>query len=595
MAGKIIIKEIIIHNFRSIRSVKLKIENHNIFVGLNDVGKSNLLKALNLFFNNQTDYGQNFDFSQDFTYLYSKKSKRKKEIKIQIIFSIPDHYKVEGDVVWEKRWNIDGSILENIQYKSGAELPPRSKVPSVLRSMKYRYIPAVKSREYYKGLLSELYQAVSASLTSPLKDSIEQFTNVLSSYTEQIGRETIRKLGLTSTLTMPSDLSELFKTLVFETQESTSSFIVNLERRGDGIQARHIPYILNYIAEEDQKSRGRRATSVYTVWGFEEPENGLEMSKAFEMASDFMAYSEHIQMFISTHSPAFYLNSDAESGKVFYALKNERGETYFSDNVAANDLDNRLGMMPLIAPYIKQKQEELERYKKLLADGSLSGDIDTILVEGKYDKLYLEKAIQQYSPRLQEKLTEKELRVFTKPGEGGCNKVVDIVKSFYYYGNKSKIYSIFDRDDAGEKSKGELVNFIQAERIGNVKSQQWEFTGPMKLSCGQGIVPTVEVEHFLSFNIWLKLIELDMVEEKTHEELYKQFGRYASVDKSFRDIMREKGIEKDDKGYFNLLNPKDDRKEQIYNLAMKEITDGDSSVLQGLKPTIWKLEEFFLK
>lgn len=44
------IKRIYIKNFRSIKSTLIDLENINIFYGLNDVGKSNVLKALNLFF-----------------------------------------------------------------------------------------------------------------------------------------------------------------------------------------------------------------------------------------------------------------------------------------------------------------------------------------------------------------------------------------------------------------------------------------------------------------------------------------------------------------------------------------------------------------
>lgn len=47
----IFIKKIEIRNFRSIRNILINVDNYNTFVGLNDVGKSNLLKALNLFFN----------------------------------------------------------------------------------------------------------------------------------------------------------------------------------------------------------------------------------------------------------------------------------------------------------------------------------------------------------------------------------------------------------------------------------------------------------------------------------------------------------------------------------------------------------------
>lgn len=51
MKNKIEIKSIRIKNFRSIRNEFFSVENMNIFVGMNDVGKSNVLKALNLFFN----------------------------------------------------------------------------------------------------------------------------------------------------------------------------------------------------------------------------------------------------------------------------------------------------------------------------------------------------------------------------------------------------------------------------------------------------------------------------------------------------------------------------------------------------------------
>ena len=70
MSNRIIIKSIRIKNFRSIRNELIEAKNMNIFVGLNDAGKSNVLKALNLFFNGQTDYGVMFDFKKDFSYYF---------------------------------------------------------------------------------------------------------------------------------------------------------------------------------------------------------------------------------------------------------------------------------------------------------------------------------------------------------------------------------------------------------------------------------------------------------------------------------------------------------------------------------------------
>lgn len=73
------IKQIHIKNFRSIVNTSLDVEKMNIFVGLNDVGKSNVLKALNLFFNNKTDAGVKYNFDTDYSKLAPvRKIKQKK-------------------------------------------------------------------------------------------------------------------------------------------------------------------------------------------------------------------------------------------------------------------------------------------------------------------------------------------------------------------------------------------------------------------------------------------------------------------------------------------------------------------------------------
>ena len=83
--NRIIITSIRIKNFRSIKNALIKVKDMNIFVGLNDVGKSNVLKALNLFFNGNTDYDTPFDFKKDFSCFFTKKSHKTKEIVIKSI------------------------------------------------------------------------------------------------------------------------------------------------------------------------------------------------------------------------------------------------------------------------------------------------------------------------------------------------------------------------------------------------------------------------------------------------------------------------------------------------------------------------------
>ena len=78
--NRIIITSIRIKNFRSIKNALIKVKDMNIFVGLNDVGKSNVLKALNLFFNGNTDYDTPFDFKKDFSCFLLKGAIKQKKL-----------------------------------------------------------------------------------------------------------------------------------------------------------------------------------------------------------------------------------------------------------------------------------------------------------------------------------------------------------------------------------------------------------------------------------------------------------------------------------------------------------------------------------
>ncbi len=55
-----------IRNFRSIQHliINTNLNDLNVFVGKNDIGKSNILRALNLFFNNETDLGKKLNFNR---------------------------------------------------------------------------------------------------------------------------------------------------------------------------------------------------------------------------------------------------------------------------------------------------------------------------------------------------------------------------------------------------------------------------------------------------------------------------------------------------------------------------------------------------
>ncbi|WP_394699778.1 AAA family ATPase [uncultured Pseudodesulfovibrio sp.] len=74
-----IIEKIEINYFRSAYSVTLSdLKDITTLIGENDSGKSNILKALNLFFNNDTELNSVFNFFDDISRTREKEAKKGK-------------------------------------------------------------------------------------------------------------------------------------------------------------------------------------------------------------------------------------------------------------------------------------------------------------------------------------------------------------------------------------------------------------------------------------------------------------------------------------------------------------------------------------
>lgn len=119
------------------------------------------------------------------------------------------------------------------------------------------------------------------------------------------------------------------------------------------------------------------------MWGFEEPENGLELLKAFEMADQFVVYSEEVQIFLTTHSPAFYAKKEERGVKIIYVKKNlENDATIAELNPSRQFMDENMGLMPLVTPYIVEQNRHISEIRELWENSPLI-DKPSIMVEGK--------------------------------------------------------------------------------------------------------------------------------------------------------------------------------------------------------------------
>lgn len=591
---RIKIASIRIKNFRSIRNETITAKDFNIFVGLNDAGKSNVLKALNLFFTGETDYGKKFSFENDFSYLFPKTSHSTKEIRITIKFEIPDTYTDSGEYTWTKVWRTGSYFEESITNSEGKSPAPKSRVPSALRRIKYRYVPAVKSPEYYKTLLGDLYSAVFSSINNPLEQSVKSFSEALKKYTEELSSEVEKQLSLESILAFPDDLNEIFKALIFETCLNKDSIHVPLTARGDGIQARHIPIILRYIAHEDQKSRNKGSMKVCTVWGFEEPENGLELLKTFKLADEFEEYSDEIQMFVSTHSPAFYMKKESEKSNIFYVSKKlDSDETSISSGKGTHVIAENMGLMPLVAPFIEEQSKRLIIAEKIYHENILV-DVPTILVEGETDIEYLKIAFAEHSPALHSMIEKKQLRIVCKNDGAGTTTLADWSLAWIYSGFKSKMLVLLDKDEAGVKAKNNIEKneaFIHKQNAIAVRLQHIEPSDEIIMLLQKKIKFEFEIEHLLSFEFWKEIKSHGYEELRSTEEIGRMFNGLVPRDKTLDSIIDELVESTDVRDTILSFEPKSLKKKRI--LELLKGTDDKKSATVGLLRTVQKIESYF--
>lgn len=443
----VIIKKIHIKNFRSLVDETIDFSSFNFFVGKNDSGKSNVLKALNLFFNNSTDFNSPFHFPSDYSKLAKRGSKQAKEIIISLDIVVPETFKEKGVKTWTKVWRAEGLHADNLDslFASG------SKGFTLLNRIQYMYIPAVKSNEYFKYLLSQVYLSMTRTADSSLKELNTKYSRQLQALTSDLSDQLKSVLKINSLIQMPQDLNILFRDLTFLTSDDHIKGI-DLNHRGDGVKARHIPSILRYMQQNIEKNKPKNSISSSFVWGFEEPENGVEYLSCFEMADELYSYKTECQILITTHSPAFYMKHNCEDTQCFYVYKDSAGMSKYETDAGTEYINERIGFLPLVSPYIKAEQENfLKREKELSEELSrisekfkeITGKV-IIITEGKTDVKHIKIAFEHLDldPEIISKIDYYDFGASTTLGED----LTSLLRKLSKMNNVNRIIGIFDRD-----------------------------------------------------------------------------------------------------------------------------------------------------
>jgi len=496
------IEKISIRYFRSLHKIDVKkCSSINIISGRNDVGKSNIIKALNLFFNEQTDWESEYDFYDNFSKKRLEKVRQesikgKQFISIKIEFLRPPNYKgsLPQNFTVERRWSRDNRAYE--QSNNLASLEKTGKLPSslttaqrslatFLNKLHFEYIPAIKDRAYVNELLGRLQRSlldVTINKNQSLLETAETLADHIEGQITDLKEDFETATKIETSITPPSKISSLFQSFLVSTETDDGS--VPLKFRGDGLQSRYIASVLHYIAIN---------SSDFYLWGYEEPEIALEYSHASKMANDFnQKYSKSSQIFVSTHSPAFIaLEGDQIS---CYRVSQNNSESVIANIALSADLKNKEKLREELG--IIEIQKEVHEYysTKLVKLESLSARVSElesevyeshmplIVTEGKTDKSILESAANYLLDDVEKNIAIRACdNAGTTGSNGGAGVLGKLIESIHPDDSRL-VVAIFDNDNEGQKEFGKLSKNFTTSTYGDyVKKHKNGFAWAMLL------------------------------------------------------------------------------------------------------------------
>lgn len=415
-----------IEGFRSIRNGQLRdLGDFTAFAGLNNSGKSNVLRALNAFFSGETDPGTPLQIDEDY-FRADLPKKKAKRIRISLTFTLPESFKFRKGLdqveallgarefnitkEWSRRALAPDYYLND---KGPLNLDDRHKVEQFLQLVNFRYVPnRVLPIEVIRGEHRALRDVLVRRLGTRAKGQEQAFSAIRDTSTSMIMAlaERLRQVYPDATevrLATPTSWNEMVFAFGYLLRQGDMELEDTLQ--GSGIQSLLMLETL-YLIDRDyfQKFGWRQAA----VWGIEEPESSLHSSLEAQIASFLRSVStdprSRLQILATTHSDLMLQYSDRA---VLIALQDGSSRFDESDDPRMIlDRSARTGVSRWVHPILHYPLDPL------------------ILVEGKCDRIFFEEALKQVRPRRAVRVRDIE-QLEDQPTGGGVQNLLSYIKS----------------------------------------------------------------------------------------------------------------------------------------------------------------------
>lgn len=448
-----------IENYRSIIGPPLSInlKKYSAFVGPNNCGKSNIIRALSLFFNGTADFGA-YNSEIDLPKVLDKKGIQTK-VTVTVSYDPKKESYIENAIkelekesgqqrlksnMLRLRLSFTRSNEEKWQFIGGAgarsvksDLIDRV-VKSLRSAVRFKYLPVGRDisglirDELSEELIKTIFNGWSGSgiarkkINTTISAMIDSLQPPISSSEISISKSMasvfseIKKVNLK----LPFyDLESLMPSLI---PVISDAYATEITSKGAGIQTSSLLFFLKFLADNHPQRHNSRITY---IWAIEEPESYLHPSKQHELSSVLKQFSDEVQTIVTTHCPHF-VPRESES---CYVIGKEASAP-FSTVVEGNTYEiarASLGASLLDSMYLAELNIVVE------------GPSDKILMEGVWRFLYKKKLIELNPDRVQ---------VIAANNASSACTLFESLRSMTSQDKNVKVVLLIDGDEAGKKA-----------------------------------------------------------------------------------------------------------------------------------------------
>ncbi len=334
------ISKVKLHNFRSVKDADFNLEDYSILNGENNAGKSNIITAFRIFYEEQ-----NIKFNESIDFPKFDTDDQESWIEIEFLTTdeeqakLKESYRAEDNILRVRRYFKSAQYVKSNQsniygYENGilsANLFYGAKNISQAKLGKVIYIPDFSTTNEafkltgpspFRDLVNFVFQKIVSN--SPTFQSfnniIDKFnTEFMAESTDGISMNDLQEkinedlkswevnFGMKVTQPEPKEIVKLM--FSYYLRDKVLDENIEVSSYGHGLQ-RHLVYTLIKLSSEyvEKAEKGESdSLSDFTLLLFEEPEAFLHPSQQIRLniSLNKLATSGGTQVLISTHSPTF--------------------------------------------------------------------------------------------------------------------------------------------------------------------------------------------------------------------------------------------------------------------------------------------------